>query len=325
MSTPTQSRPPTSQQSSPPATQQNRPPPQPVISRSTTQTTNEARINVSSNIRTHELSQPILFAQSSVRQFRDSDFTINARELVCLNYDDCFLVLFYNSNDESLNLAKIWSDVAAQTPGFTFGAVQLEMEKQIAQNFARLNQDPNHPLHWAALQQTPFILVYRKGWPTAFYNGTRATQSIIDYTMTLACRADYHEHAQNTWSLQARTNIEMSGTNRYESQKNGGIRIPPRTTSEQFTVAEPYRGYDNSLQTRYVPPESIQKSSVNTTYGDIKAQTAPPKTGSVPASTKTPSNVPTSSSNVPTSSSNARPPTGNIPAPIPQQGGTNQR
>jgi len=205
-----------------------------------------------------------LLNRDNIKQFSDTDFTVNSRELICINFDDCILILFYNNNIESTNLAKIWVDASSQTPGFIFGAVNLQTEKKIAENFAKLNSDPNHPYNWAALRQTPFILVYRKGWPTAFYNGSRSTQAIIDYTMTLACRADYHEHEQKGWSLKAESNIEISGINRYETQKYGNITVPPRTTSENYTTTQPMRGYSTSLETRVVPATSIDTNYVNT-------------------------------------------------------------
>jgi hypothetical protein len=217
--------------------------------------------------------------RDNVKQFRDTDFTINSRELICLNFDDCILILFYNNNVESTNLSKIWVDASSQTPGFIFGAVNLQNEKKIAENFAKLNQDPNHPYHWAALRQTPFILVYRKGWPTAFYNGSRSSQAIIDYTMTLACRADYHEHDQKGWSLQAVSNIEMTNTNRYDTEKYGSIEVPPRTSSENYNTKQPMR-YSNIDQTRVVDSKNIDTSFINTSYDDIKSASKPPNNNS---------------------------------------------
>ena len=117
--------------------------------------TNTASIPLSVNVKTNDLTRPVLFSQGNVKQFRDSNFTVDSTELICLKYDECILILFYGSNEESINLSKVWSDAASQTPGFTFGAVHLEL-KEIAENFARLNQDPNHPYYWAALQQVPF-------------------------------------------------------------------------------------------------------------------------------------------------------------------------
>ncbi len=242
-----------------------------------------ASVPVAANVKSRELTRPYMFPKGGVKQFQEKDFTIDSRELICLKYDDCILILFYNDNVESTRLAEIWADVSAQTPGITFGAVHLGLEDQLAKNFAKLNMDPNHPNRWAALQQVPFIMVYRGGWPTAFYNGTLSTQAIIDFSMTLACRADYHEHVQKAYSQQARTNIQMTGVNHPETQTYGSIRIPPRVTSEQFTTAQPLRGYYQNTEIQYVP-EQTYDASLNKGYDnrDLKSksnpgQTQPPK------------------------------------------------
>ena len=119
--------------------------------------------------------------------------------------------------------------------------------------------------------------------------------------MTLACRFDYHEHIQKAWSLQAQSNIEMTGTNRYQTAQYGNVTVPPVTSSENFKTSQPVRGYSNSIQTRYVPEASINQNYVNKEY-DIKSTSNPgttstttnvgsfPTTGSAapkPASTTT--------------------------------------
>jgi hypothetical protein len=280
----------------------------------------KATIPISSSVKSRDLTQPILFSQGNVKQFRDSDFTLDSRESVCLKYDDCVPILFYGSNEESLNLVKIWADAAAQTPGFIFGAVHLELEKNIAKNFASLNTDPNHPYYWAALRQVPFILVYRRGWPSAFYNGQRATQPIIDYVMTLACRADYHEHEQNYYSLQAVSNIEMTGVNKFETQKYGSITIPPRTSSSNFKTSQPMRGYNNTIDTRYVTSNSIESGYINNTYADtnIKESSKPPVAGTTTGVPKTaPTQVNTAAGPAPAPPKNTT--GGSIAAPVQQK------
>jgi hypothetical protein len=212
----------------------------------------EAKIPVSPTIKTGEVSRPVLFVQGNVKQLQDGDFTLDSRELICLKYDNCIIVLFYSDNAESTDLVKIWANASSQVAGAVFGAVHLGLEKGIASNFNKINMNPNHPYHWARLQQMPYILVYREGWPVAFYNGQRATQPIIDYALTLACRAEYHEQNQGAFSMTTDRSLEMTGVNDLKSPKTGGVDIPIRTTSKEFTVSEPLRGFQKALPVKDV-------------------------------------------------------------------------
>lgn len=185
-------------------------------------------------LRSPALEQSTTFAQASVKLLRESDFTLGAKELVTVNSNDCMLILFYAENRESKNLALVWAEAAAQVAGPVFAAVNLLMEKKVAEAFTRLSSDINHPLHWAGMQGLPFILVYRQGWPVSFYNGERTVETLIDYALTLACQANYHEPQQLAGGMQAENRFEMTMTRPFA----------PRTSSTQFVATNPIRGYD---------------------------------------------------------------------------------
>ena len=205
---------------------------------------------------TSGLFRPTLFSPGSVWQLRESDFHLDTKELICLKLDDtCILVLFYGSNRESENLCEIWATASSQAAGILFGACHLGLERKVTDNFKRLSDDPNHPHYWARLQGWPFILVYRRGWPKAFYNGQRATQPLIDYALTLACKLDYQEQETNFYSMQASTNLEMSGPKE---------RLPPlvRTKSGEYTVELPLRGYAAEYPVRRVTPEEVSAAEI---------------------------------------------------------------
>jgi hypothetical protein len=188
-----------------------------------------------------------LFNQPSIKQLKESDFLLEEDNLIRLQYKDCILVLFYTDNEESLKLSKIWSVAATQAIGAIFAACNIGIEARVAANFASLVNQPNHPFYWARLQQFPYIMVYRGGWPCSLYSGDRAVQPIIDFALTLACEVTYHEYTPGSLSMQIDTNLEMTGTK--EAVK--------RTSSRQFTVGAPLRGYDNSYPVKLVTPAEI--------------------------------------------------------------------
>ncbi len=218
--------------------------------------------------RSPEVLSSTVFAQESVRRLRESDFTLDAKELVCLKYDDCILVLFYSENRESKNVALLWAQAAAQVGGPVFAACNLLMEKRVGEAFMRLSMDPNHPLHWAGMRQVPTIIVYRKGWPKAFYNGDRTVETFSDYALTLACQGDYEEHQQLFSGTQSENRYEMTAPQ----------PSPPRTVSTEFKGNAGVRGYD----ARFTP---VIRGSAEETAEINAARAQRPQTGPAPAKT----------------------------------------
>jgi len=177
----------------------------------------------------------LTFSQESVKMLSERDFQIGSRNEIALRYDDCILVLFYVGNTESKNICVLWEEAAAQVAGPMFAACNLILDRKVAEAFARLNSEPNNPLNKFALQTLPFILVYRGGWPKAFYNGERSVGSFIDYSLSLACRADYTEPIQYPMGMQPESNNMMGGWKRWSENP---------ASSVQFTVTNPVREYD---------------------------------------------------------------------------------
>lgn len=206
------------------------------------------------------------FAQESVKRLREEDFTLTSKELVCVKYDDCMIVLFYNENTESKNVARLWGEAASQVSGPVFAACHMLNEKKVAEAFTRLNMDSNHPLHWAGLKQFPFILTYRKGWPQGFYNGERSVETFIDYGLTLACSDTYQEHQQTSAGMQAENPYEMSMWKKFDST---------RTSSSEYKGTSPVRGYDPKNPV-------ILKGSSQETVEMAKVKPAPSSGGATP-------------------------------------------
>lgn len=170
------------------------------------------------------------------------------------------LVLFYGDNIESTNLATIWSVAAKNTVGPIFAACNLMIERKVAEAFTALNMI-NGSLHWAALKTIPYILVYQNGWPIAFYNGERSVQSIIDYSLTLACKAEYHE-PENLFGgmiVAEGDDLLMKGDTQYGISSN-----PFRKDSLGFTANENLRGYDrNDMVKAYGSPSERSEAAHN--------------------------------------------------------------
>jgi len=180
-----------------------------------------------------------LFQRESVRTLREADFSLNnSMAPVGLLTTGCTLVYFYGDNAESKNVGQVWSSAASQVAGPLFAACNLSTEAKLAEAFTKISGEADHPLHWVGLRQLPFILVYRGGWPRAFYNGERSTQAIVDYSLTLACLSNYAETQQLSASTQVTTDLETTAARPYTDL---------RTVSTQYTGASPIRGRDLGL------------------------------------------------------------------------------
>lgn len=181
-----------------------------------------------------------LFSQNSVKELSQDDFELDSDAQIKVRYNSCMIVLFYNNNTESKNLLQIWNAAGKQVVGPIFGKVDLDNNKSLARAFTNLNMK-NTSLHWAALKTIPFILAYQNGWPIGFYNGERTVQDIIDYSLVLACKAEYHEPVNLYGGMVASENLMMQGLTQYGTKEN-----PFKKTSLDFTGKEDIRGYDKS-------------------------------------------------------------------------------
>lgn len=189
-----------------------------------------------------EVVQRLSFASETVKRLTGDDFDLNSKEMVTLKYDDCILVLFHVENTESYQLANIWALAAQQVAGPVFAAINMLSERRVAEAFTRLKSDGSNPLHWAALRQYPYILVYRKRWPVAVYNGPREVQALIDYSLTLACEAGYYEILQTGGGMQAESRFQMSNYKPYTNIAGQ----PPVVKKDSLQFNDSVRGFNPS-------------------------------------------------------------------------------
>jgi len=201
---------------------------------------------------------PLLFQPETVKRLNEGDFDLTDITSITLKFKGCCLVLFYIHNVESDQLANVWASAAQQIAGPTFAAIDMINNRKVAEAFTNLKMNGSHSLHWAALRQFPFILVYREGWPVACYNGPRETQAIIDYSLTLACQANYYEPLQEGGGAKVDKSIEMGPTDIYINTPSQANKV--KQVSSQFTTENPVRGFNNTLPVSEVGSTQSQQS-----------------------------------------------------------------
>ena len=181
-----------------------------------------------------------IFTPNPITNIMDSDFELGSDIPITLSIKRGLIILFYSDNTESNNLVEVWGEVGRQGMGDVFAACNLRINSGVANAFNSLNMR-NNPLHWAALKTVPFMLVYQNGFPIGFYNGERAVQPILDYSMTLACRDDYREPFNLYGGMQAEDNIGIKGIEQYGDSTN-----PFRKESLKYVAGKPLRSYNAS-------------------------------------------------------------------------------
>ena len=135
--------------------------------------------------------------QVVVRELHDSDFETEGRSMLALKpgNDGCFMILFYiNTNDDSIKMIKTFTEAAQEAAGVVFAVVDARRESKIASAFVKIKGEGSSPMPWLKnITGYPVILVYRNGWPTAFYNGPTEKSALISYAMKQACSAGFYE------------------------------------------------------------------------------------------------------------------------------------
>ena len=212
-----------------------------------------------------EVVQRLSFSSETIKRLTSDDFDLSSKEMITLKYDDCVLILFHVENTESYQLADIWAIVAQQTAGPVFAAINMLSERKVAEAFTRLKADGSNPMHWAALRQYPSIMVYRKRWPVAVYNGPREVQAIIDYALTLACEAGYYETIQIGGSMQGEARIEMGPYDPYTNIPGSPPRI--RKDSVEYSAEQPVRGFNPNI-----PVVVTGSASARAATGEIRSE-----------------------------------------------------
>ena len=136
-----------------------------------------------------------MFKPKTLKVFKDADFI--DLELLKIKEPICSLILFMIDNDESKYLLELWNLCTQYVPGTLLGVCNISIETKIASALTNLKGNLDNPLNWAGLQQIPFILIYRGGFPQGVYNGTRSVSAISNFILSSACSPTFHDTHQD--------------------------------------------------------------------------------------------------------------------------------
>ena len=149
-----------------------------------------------------EIFAPVdAFQQFNVKELGDSDFWVGNNPLsgkpfatpTALRSTKCHIILFYAPISLDPLMKDIWSRLKQDIAGPEIAAVNVSARTELMDAFFRTAQDPDHPLNDFTISGTPTILVYRNGWPQAFYNGELSYDALKKWIIVLACKSGYKE------------------------------------------------------------------------------------------------------------------------------------
>jgi hypothetical protein len=140
-----------------------------------------------------------LFKTIKIRELQAGDFYLGSETPTMTKNRDTTIIVFYaldpasGVSDDLSELKDMLASLAYAIAGVSFAVVNSSTQSEIMKAFFETGQDPDHPLYPFRVISFPTILVYRKGWPQAFYNGEINYDALQDYVLNTAWRPGYYE------------------------------------------------------------------------------------------------------------------------------------
>jgi hypothetical protein len=134
------------------------------------------------------------FTYVRVRELQPDDYYLGSRTPTMLKSKDTTIILFYLPSDPtSVDLKDIWAQLSVEVGGVSFAACNGSRQTEIMKAYVETGGNPDHPLFPFRVSGFPTIMVYRQGWPQAFYNGDRSYDQLLAYALELAWKTGYYE------------------------------------------------------------------------------------------------------------------------------------
>lgn len=134
------------------------------------------------------------FEIAKVKELQPDDFYLGSRTPTMLKSRSPTMIMFYLPTDPtSQEMKDVWAALATTVSGIDYCAVNAANAKQIMKAFLETGTNIDHPLWPFRVEGFPTIMMYRDGWPQAFYNGDRTFDELLAYSLELAAKPGYYE------------------------------------------------------------------------------------------------------------------------------------
>ena len=133
------------------------------------------------------------FGQFRVKEMVESDFALRSATPIAINDPHCHIILFYEPSSVDPLVLDIWDQLARNIGGPTIAAVNTTARREVMAAFFKVQADFDDPFNAFSKFDTPAIIVYRKRWPQAFYNGQISYDALRGWITKMACVPGYRE------------------------------------------------------------------------------------------------------------------------------------
>jgi hypothetical protein len=142
------------------------------------------------------------FAEVRVRRLDATGFQLDTMTPTALKHRLCSLVLGCDlSTRRGQDLYEIWEDLSSEVAGVNFLVVDTRSQQRIMQAFIETYNDENNPITDFTLSaDRPTVLVYRDGWPQAYYNGSLSFDAVRSFALDEACSSSYKNRGRDDYS-----------------------------------------------------------------------------------------------------------------------------
>lgn len=127
-----------------------------------------------------------------IKRYDNEDFASDTNDKICTYVKEPIAVLFYDEDPNSLKLLSVFSQSAPYVTGVKMGVCHLGLETEAIQIFNFIKKMPDHPYHWVTSRKFPIILIYRHGFPMAFYDGPWVMEALVKFLNENAPDPNFH-------------------------------------------------------------------------------------------------------------------------------------
>lgn len=145
---------------------------------------------------------------SEIKIFKDkNDFSLERNDLICITNKDFInknvIVLFYKKSekkDDSVHTIFNKVGNTMKSINLNFISCAVDTVSGLEKAFSYITNDRDHPYHWIRNRpilgdkegdaKYPFLLVYRKGFPQMFYEGTFNEKNFLDFCMNITVKLE---------------------------------------------------------------------------------------------------------------------------------------
>ena len=137
--------------------------------------------------------------------FHDKHFALQTQTPLALNYEDCIILMVYDSadtgtrvgeEDDTVKALKVFIEAAKSATNAIFAMIDISVNPDFRRGVNETAMNSDNPFHSFAPKRYPAIITYRNHFPKGFYNGSATVSGLVAFSREMACNPNYNEPYQ---------------------------------------------------------------------------------------------------------------------------------